>query len=101
MFSSVVDNMRQFGTLKAIGSTMGDLARLLFVQAMVYGLVGSLIGLGMMAGLVQGIRNAQLTPILPPEAIGITFGLMAGVCLMASVLALLRLRKLEPAMVFR
>jgi putative ABC transport system permease protein len=51
MFSSVVDNMRQFGTLKAIGSTMGDLARLLFVQAMVYGLVGSLIGLGMMAGL--------------------------------------------------
>jgi hypothetical protein len=26
---------------------------------------------------------------------------MAGVCLMASVLALLRLRKLEPAMVFR
>jgi putative ABC transport system permease protein len=101
MFSSVVDNMRQFGTLKAIGSTMGDLARLLFVQAMVYGLVGSLIGLGMMAGLVQGIRNAQLTPILPSEAIGITFGLMTGVCLMASVLALLRLRKLEPAMVFR
>ncbi|MDP1823704.1 MAG: ABC transporter permease [Archangium sp.] len=101
MFSSVVDNMRQFGTIKAIGATTGDLARLLFVQAMVYGVVGSLIGLGMMAALVQGIRNAQLTPILPTASIGITFALMVGVCLVASVLALLRLRQLEPAMVFR
>lgn len=101
MFSSVIDNMRQFGTVKAIGATTGDLARLLFVQAMVYGVVGSLIGLGMMAAMVQGIRNAQLTPILPTVSIGITFALMVGVCLLASVLALLRLRKLEPAMVFR
>ena len=72
MFSSVVDNMRQFGTIKAIGATTFDLARLLFVQAIVYGVVGSIIGLGMMAGLVQGIRNAQLTPILPTASIGIT-----------------------------
>lgn len=101
MFSSVVDNMRQFGTIKAIGATTADLARLLFVQAIVYAVVGSLIGLGMMAAMVQGIRNAQLTPILPTVSVSITFGLMIGVCLLASVLALLRLRKLEPAMVFR
>lgn len=101
MFSSVVDNMRQFGTIKAIGATTLDLALLLFVQAIVYGVVGSIIGLGLMASMVQGIRNAQLTPILPPEAIGITIGLMVGTCLVASTLALMRLRSLEPAMVFR
>ena len=101
MFSSVVDRMRQFGTLKAIGSTNGDLARLLFVQAVTYGLVGSLIGLGAVAGMVQGMRNPQLTPVLPWQAFVITVVVMVGVCLVASVLALLRLRKLEPAMVFR
>lgn len=101
MFSSVVDNMRQFGTLKAIGSTNGDLARLLFVQAVIYGLVGSLIGLGLVASMVQGMRNPQLTPILPMQAFGISVVLMVGVCLAASVLALLRLRRLEPGMVFR
>lgn len=101
MFSSVVDNMRQFGTFKAIGATTGDLARLLFVQAIVYGVVGSVVGLGMMSALVQGIRNAQLTPILPLISVPITLALMVGVCLVASVLALLRLRQLEPAMVFR
>jgi putative ABC transport system permease protein len=101
MFSSVVDNMRVFGTIKAIGATTGDLAKLLFVQAMVYGVVGSLIGLGMMAALVQVMRNPQLTPILPNISIAITFASMVGVCLVASVLALFRLRALEPAMVFR
>lgn len=101
MFSSVVDNMRQFGTFKAIGATTGDLARLLFVQAIVYGVVGSVVGLGVMAAMVQGIRNAQLTPILPMIAVPITLTLMVGVCLVASVLALWRLRQLEPAMVFR
>lgn len=101
MFSSVVDNLRAFGTLKAIGSTTADLARLLLVQALIYGLVGSLMGLGMVAAMVSGMRNPQLTPILPMAAFGITVVLMVGVCLAASVLALLRVRKLEPAMVFR
>lgn len=101
MFSSVIDNMRQFGTLKAIGSTNSDLARLLFVQAVLYGLLGTLIGLGMVSGMVAGMRNPQLTPVLPVEAFGISFAVMVGVCVLASVLALLRLRKLEPAMVFR
>ncbi len=101
MFSSVVDNMRQFGTLKAIGSTNGDLARLLLVQAVIYGVVGSLMGLGMVAAMVQGMRNPQLTPILPLPAFGVTALLMVGVCIAASILALIRLRKLEPAMVFR
>jgi putative ABC transport system permease protein len=101
MFSSVVDNLRQFGTLKAIGSTNGDLGVLLFVQAVIYGLVGSLMGLGTVATLVTAMRNPQLTPILPPVAFLITVVLMVGVCIVASVLALLRLRQLEPAMVFR
>jgi putative ABC transport system permease protein len=74
---------------------------LLLVQAVVYGLVGSLMGLGMVASMVSGMRNPQLTPILPLEAFAITLVLMVGVCILASVLALLRLRKLEPAMVFR
>lgn len=101
MFSSVIDNMRQFGTLKAIGSTTLDLALLLFTQAIVYALVGSLIGLGAVSGMVQGMRNPQLTPVLYPEMFGLTVALMVVVCLMASLLALFRLYRLEPAMVFR
>jgi putative ABC transport system permease protein len=101
MFSSVIDNMRQFGTLKAIGSRTVDLALLLFTQAIIYGVLGSLIGLGTVSGMVQGMRNPQLTPVLLPEAFGITTAVMVLVCLLASLLALIRLSRVEPAMVFR
>jgi hypothetical protein len=39
MFSAVVDNIREFGTLKAIGAKMTDLAILLFVQSLIYGVL--------------------------------------------------------------
>jgi putative ABC transport system permease protein len=74
---------------------------LLFTQAIIYGLLGSLIGLGAVSGMVQGMRNPQLTPVLLPEAFGITTVAMVLVCLAASLLALIRLSRIEPAMVFR
>lgn len=101
MFSSVVENLRQFGTLKAVGSSNFDLGRLLFVQAVLYGVLGSLLGLGLVATMIRGMRNPQLTPILPNEAIPLTTLVMTGVCLLASLLALQKVRKLEPAAVFR
>ena len=101
MFSSVVDNIREFGTLKAVGSTTGDLAVLLLAQSIAYALIGTLIGLALVAGIAAGIRSARLTLITPPWLTFGTIALMTGVCVFASVLALLRIRKLEPAMVFR
>jgi putative ABC transport system permease protein len=101
MFSSVLDNLREFGTLKAIGCTNLDLALLLFCQATFYGLAGSLIGLGLAAQAAEGIRSPQLVPIIPTIFYGTVPILMVGICLTASLLALGRIRKLEPGMVFR
>lgn len=101
MFSSVVDNVREFGTLKAIGCTNFDLALLLFVQSISYALLGSLLGLALVTRMAAGIRSAKLVIMMPPW---LTFGtvvLMLLLCVFASMLALLRVRKVEPAMVFR
>jgi putative ABC transport system permease protein len=101
MFSGVVDNLREFGTLKAIGATTMDLAKLLFVQSITYALMGSIIGLAAVTFMAKGIRSAQLALMLPPELFAGTVVLMMFLCVAASSLALMRLRKLEPAMVFR
>lgn len=101
MFSSVLDNLREFGTLKAIGCKNSDLSLLLFCQAAFYALSGSLIGLGLVAQIAEGIRSPQLVPIVPPALMAIVPVIMLGVCVAASALALMRIRKLEPAMVFR
>jgi putative ABC transport system permease protein len=101
MFSAVLDNLREFGTLKAIGCRNGDLTILVFSQSLVYAAIGSLIGLGLVTRVADGIRSAKLVPIIPQPVYWIVPPLMLGICLVASGLALSRIRKLEPAMVFR
>jgi putative ABC transport system permease protein len=101
MFSAVIDNIREFGTLKAIGATNGDLAVLLLVQSVAYAVMGSLIGLAVVCGMANGMRSAQLAMSLSPQLFGGTVVAMLGLCTFASSLSLVRLRKLEPAMVFR
>jgi len=101
MFSSVIDNLREFGTLKAIGSTNGDLTVLVLTQSVVYALSGSLVGLWMVSGMAKGIRSARLVVITPPWLVASVPFVMLTMCLFAAVLALYRVRRLEPGMVFR
>jgi putative ABC transport system permease protein len=101
MFSAVIDNLREFGTLKAIGLTSWDLALMLLVQSLVYALIGSLIGLGLVGLMSAGIRSANLVVIVPTPLIIATPIIMSGLCMLASVLAMRRVRRLEPGMVFR
>lgn len=101
MFSSVLDNLREFGTLKAVGATTWDLAKLLLVQAVVYALVGSIIGLALVSQLSEAIRSPQLALVMPPELFAGTAIVMTILCVTASLASIIRLRKLEPAMVFR
>jgi putative ABC transport system permease protein len=101
MFSAVIDNLREFGTLKAIGMTSWNLTLMLVVQSIAFALLGSLVGLGMVAFMAEGIRSANLSVIVPRQLILLTPAVMTVLCVLASVLALRRVRRLEPGMVFR
>jgi putative ABC transport system permease protein len=101
MYSSVIDSLREFGTLKAIGLSNVDLMRLLLVQSVFYAIVGSLIGLGVVASTAEGIRSANLSLVIPLWLVGLTPLVMVVLCMLASLLALWRVARLEPGMVFR
>lgn len=101
MYSSVIDNLREFGTLKAIGLANIDLMRLLIVQSVLYALLGSLVGLGVVSGMAEGIRSANLSLIIPSWLVLSTPVVMTLLCMLASLLALWRVARLEPGMVFR
>lgn len=101
MFSSVIDNQRELGTLKALGWTNGDLARMLLVQSVVYAAAGSLAGLGLVSFIAEKIRTPELAVIIPGQLIALVPVVMLAVCVLASTLALQRLRKLDPAVVFK
>lgn len=101
MYSSVIDSLREFGTLKAIGLSNLDLMRLLLVQSVFYALVGSLLGLGVVAAAAEGIRSANLSLVIPTWLVAATPAVMVVLCMLASLLALFRVTRLEPGMVFR
>jgi putative ABC transport system permease protein len=101
MFSSVLDRVREFATLKALGLTNGDVTRLLLVQSVCYALIGSLIGLGMVGFIVKGMSSATLAVIIPHWLAEITPAVMVALCAIASLIAVRRVRKLEPGMVFK
>jgi putative ABC transport system permease protein len=101
MFSAVVDHVREFGTLKAIGATNMDLAKLLLAQALACAIAGALIGEAIVAQMVTGIRGPELPLALPAWLMGGTVAGMIVICVLASTMALLRVRAIEPAMVFR
>ena len=101
MFSSVVDNLREFGTLKAIGARTRDLALLLLVQSLFFAVTGTLVGLALVTRMAAGIRSASLSMQTPPLLFLATLGVMVVLCVLASGLGLWRIKNLEPGMVFR
>jgi putative ABC transport system permease protein len=101
MFSAVVDHVREFGTLKAIGATNMDLTKLLLAQAVTCAVAGATIGLAIVAQLVNAIRGPELPMALPVWLMGATLLGMIVICVFASIMALMRVRAIEPAMVFR
>lgn len=101
MFSSVVDNIREFGTLKTMGAKNIDLAFLLWVQAVSFALMGSVVGLAVVCRIANAVRSPQLAMNLHPLLMGGTVVVVVVMCLLASSLALFRVSRAEPSMVFR
>lgn len=101
IFSAVSDNLREFGTLKAVGARAFDLGLLLMAQAVAYGVLGSAVGLGAVSGLANLINSGKVTILIQPWMIFATFGLMTGMCCAASLISLVRLWRVEPGTVFR
>lgn len=101
MFSAVVDHVREFGTLKAIGATNFDLAKLLLAQAVACAIAGGLIGVAFASQMVSKARGPELPIALPVWLMGVSMVGMIVICVSASLVALLRVRAIEPAMVFR
>ena len=80
MFSAVVDHVREFGTLKAIGATNTDLAKLLLAQAVTCAIAGATIGEAIVARLVNVVRGPELPMDLPVWLMGGTVLGMVVIC---------------------
>ncbi len=101
-YSFVLENLRNLGALKAMGASDLKLATMLLVQVLTVGLLG--YGLGMGAAATFGAVAAQRgNPpfLLPWQLVLGVLALILLICLASAALAIIKVRRLEPAIVFR
>jgi putative ABC transport system permease protein len=100
-FNFTLDNLRHFGTLKAMGAGNGLLLRMILLQAFVVGVIGYGIGVGLATLVGFLARNSELAFRMPWQLLLVSAGAITFICLVSAVLAIRKVMKLEPAIVFR
>ena len=98
-----LENLKQFGALKAIGVTNWRLTRMVLLQAITVGAIGFSIGTGMAALFFELTLHKIATRglVLWWQSVVLTAGCIFLVIIIASLLSIRRVVVLEPAEVFR
>jgi len=101
MYSSALDRLKDYGTLKAIGAGNKYISRLILTQAMLFSIVGFLIGLLLLEGFRRGVERSGLIFSFSPLVLLVMFATIDLISLSGASFALSRIRSVEPATVFR
>jgi putative ABC transport system permease protein len=98
-----IDNLRQFGTLKAMGVANRTLIGMILLQALLVAAIGFAIGTGMEALFAEIFLRKIATRgiVLMWQSVAITGACISFVVLLASLLSIRRVLVLEAATVFR
>src|SRR5215831_6422451 len=98
-----IENLKQFGALKAIGIPNVRLVGMILLQAFTAGALGFSIGTGMAATFFEIFLHKLATRgiVLMWQCVALTGACILFVVLVASVLSIRRVLVLEPAAVFR
>jgi putative ABC transport system permease protein len=100
-YNFTLDNIKQFGALKAMGAPNLLLLRMILIQALVVGFVGYGIGVGCASFFGTTAGRTELAFRLLPETLLIVAGAVLFVCMLSAVISMWKVLRLEPAIVFK
>ena len=101
-YSFVLENLKYFAAIKAMGASMRVLAGMLIIQAMTAGLIG--FGLG--AGMAQAIGRVMIKKGMPPfvmfpQILLATLMLTMGISIVSAIIGIIKVSRVDAATVFR
>ncbi|MBI1853252.1 MAG: FtsX-like permease family protein [Planctomycetes bacterium] len=100
-YNFTLENLRLFGTLKAMGATNGVLLRMILLQAIVVGSIGYGLGIGGASLFGYVFRNTEVAFRLPWQLLVFTAASVTLICLVSAAISIRRVMRLEPAIVFK
>lgn len=97
-----VENIRQFGALKAMGTSTATLARMILLQAFTVGLTGYGLGVGLATAFGLLVATEGRLPFQETwPLLGLVFVALLAICAASALISIVKLARLEPAIVFR
>lgn len=101
LYALALDHLGEYATLKAIGADDRQVLRVIIIQALSIAALGSVLGLGLVAG-VESLWKSPIAPIvIPPILQGAGVAFVFALCLCASLLPFMRIRRVDPAVVLQ
>lgn len=97
----ILDNLRNLAALKAMGANTSQLVRMVLLQASVVGVQGFAIGVGFTALFFVYFIGTDLEFDLHWEVLGLTACVICLIILIATAAGVMRVLKVQPALVFR
>lgn len=100
-YSFTLENLRQFGVLKAMGTSNWVLLRMILLQAVLVGCIGYGLGVGLTALFGYAMRNTILAFKFPWQLLIFSATGVTLICIFAALISIRKVINLEPAMVFK
>lgn len=100
LYSSALDRLVDYGTLKAIGATNGYVSRLILTQAFLFAVIGFSIAFALLLAFKSAVSNSSLTLELDWPLSLLLFGFTLFMSVGGSLFAVVKINRLEPASIF-
>ncbi|HEX3997509.1 MAG TPA: ABC transporter permease [Pirellulales bacterium] len=100
-YTFVLENQNQFGALKAMGVSNRRIVGMVLIQALVVGLIGYSLGVGLATLFGVATHNTEISFYMPWQILVGTAVSVGFIVAIASLISIYRVLVLEPAVVFR
>lgn len=100
-YNFTLENLRYFGSLKAMGATNRMLLRMILLQALMVGALGYGLGVGGASLFGYLFRATELSFRLTRELLFVSAGAIMIIVILSALISIRRVMRLEPAIVFK
>lgn len=100
-FNFTQDNIRHFGTLKAMGASTLTLLRMIFLQAITVGFIGYGLGVGLAAWFGYSVGGTNAAFRMMPQTLVLSAAAVTLICAFSALISMIKVIRLEPAIVFK
>jgi putative ABC transport system permease protein len=100
LYSSTKDHLNEFATLRAIGSSGMYIHKVIIWQALLSAVIGFCIAAGIGALVVRMTAESALPIVMTRGLTAALFALTVAMCVVSAVAAIVKVMRIDPAMVF-